>query len=185
MEDLREVRWGKVPPWLDPGPQSIVVWDEASFARSTTLRRAPSAWSAQTCFLPGGRTPTLDHTGSRVGDEVLVGPHEDCRGAAPTGDPTTRTASSAGREASAAASLPRTGHCHIQCLSGGAFLKGDAASDVRQMSRECVIPPARRKRISAFATSTPISIVCRVGRDPTTSRVLPSPDSIFELTRGI
>lgn len=57
MEDLREVRWGKVPPWLDPGPQSIVVWDEASFARSTTLRRAPSARSAQTCFFPGGRTP--------------------------------------------------------------------------------------------------------------------------------
>ncbi|KAJ7903484.1 hypothetical protein B0H14DRAFT_3851289 [Mycena olivaceomarginata] len=86
VEDLREVRWGKVPPWLDPGPQSIVVWDEASFARSTTLRRAPSAWSAD-LLPPRRQNPTLDPTGSRVGDEGLMGLHEACRGAASTGDP--------------------------------------------------------------------------------------------------
>jgi hypothetical protein len=38
-------------------------------------------------LLPRRQNPTLDHTGSIVGDEGLMGLHEAWRGAAPTGDP--------------------------------------------------------------------------------------------------
>ncbi|KAJ7364081.1 hypothetical protein DFH08DRAFT_1072894 [Mycena albidolilacea] len=128
VEDLREVRWGKVPPWLDPGPQSIVVWDEASFARSTTLRRAPSAWSAQTCFLPGGRTPR-----STILDQEWV----------------TKVSWDSTRPAEGPPLLATHDPYRIIGGTGGERCSKLASNGAlsHSMSRECVIPPARRKRI--------------------------------------